>query len=115
MDVKGLQEYEYTPEWNENRTAEKPVSVTMQPLNAMQRERAMEVEVNADGAAGLRPNLSEFVRHGVKEIRGLSVDGVAVKTAAALLASKGAGLEQLVRELGIEVFIANQRPDLKNS
>jgi len=115
MEIKGLQDYEYTPEWNGNREDPAPVKIKMQPLTSTQRERCMEIGAGADGITMMRPNLSELVRHGIREISGLKVDGVEIKTALALLNSKGLGLDNLVRELGIEVFVANQRPDLKNS
>jgi len=115
MEIKGLQDYEYTPEWNGNREDPAPVKIKMQPLSSMQRERSMEIETAVAGTATMRPNLSEICRYGIKEISGLKVDGVEIKNVVALLNSRGLGLDNLVRECGIEIFVANQRPDLKNS
>ena len=110
MDIALIGEHEYIPEWNDNEKEAEPVTIILKPLCAGNRAILLELFSSVK-----EEKYMDFaVRHGVKEIKNLTVDGKPIKTGQELLDSFGAGLELLVLNIGTEVIVKNQRPDLKN-
>jgi hypothetical protein len=115
MDVPLILEAEYIPEWRENKQAANPIKAILQPLTAGQRAECIAIRVAEDSVGTAQMNLSRLVEYGVKEIINLSAGGVPITTGRQLVASKGAGMEQLIMELAAEIILRNQERDLKNS
>jgi len=107
MKVQLLLESEYTPEWNDNREQTTPIVCVLVPLNSERRMACWNIQITDDGQSRISPDLAQYFRYGVKEIRNLEDEEGPLKTAAEVLRSRGEGLEGLIRECGMEVFIRN--------
>lgn len=116
MDVRGLEEYEYAPVWRGNRDlpVEEQIVVVIGAVSARERMKCMQTVVDLEGNVQMIPDFAEYTRYGVKSIRNLTVNGKIITTAEALLSSSGEGLDNLVRDLGSEVYVSTQKGPSKN-
>jgi hypothetical protein len=62
----------------------------------------------------MEPNFAEYCRFGIKEIRHLTINGKAVTTAEQLLSCIAEGADNLIRNIGTEIFVSSMRPEAKN-
>ncbi len=105
-------EYEYIPEWNDNKEDPKPAKVTIKLLTASERDSCLEYET-VDGELAVKPNMQRFVTYGVSAIENLTVNGKEILSGKMLC--RTVGLDGLYSELATEVVRSNTKADLKNS
>lgn len=113
MEIIISREYEYIPTFRDNRESSDKVTCTLQALTPSQRDQSISISYDADGKPGIHTDLSKIVRWGAKEIKGLSVNGIPIKTGVDV--ANTPGLEDLFSELANEIIQRNERTDLKNS
>lgn len=109
MELKGIAEKEYTPEWNNNKQETEPIVAVLKPLTAQQRTQVMNISISDEGKAEVKPDLCAAVRYGVKELRNYKEDGKPIKDGNRLLTCTAPGIDGLVRELGMQIITENQQ------
>lgn len=116
MDVRGLETYTYVPIWNDNRSLPKAeqVEIDIGAISARERLGCIETYSDESGHMRVTPDFPAFIRAGVKAIRNLSVEGNPLSSAEELLRSTGVGIDNLVREVGSEIFFRSHRGVSKN-
>jgi len=108
-------EFDYTPEWNNNQEADEPIVVHCRYLTAGERDKVIyPVITQRDGEMETR---IEADRRGIIEkcvlsIDNLEVNGRAIKTSKELVEQRGVG--ELYQEIAMELISRNMSPDLKN-
>lgn len=111
MDITIVREYDFTPEWNNNKREVKPVMFHMRRLTTAERDKFMMLKF-VDGKASVDPDRQGMFITAVKGIDELKVNGEPVKTPRELLAQPG--LDTLLAEVVSDIIGQNDREDLKN-
>lgn len=108
-------EFDYTPEWNDNQQADEPVVVHCRYLTAGERDKIIyPVITNRDGEMETRIEADRraIIEKGVLSIDNLEINGRPIKTAKDLIEQRGLG--ELYQEIAMELISRNMTPDLKN-
>jgi len=104
--------YDFTPEFNGNKTSDKPVVLHMRRLSTGERDKLIAWDFDERGGAKLIPDRRGLFLLAVVSIDNLTVNGEPVKTAKDALDKPG--LDLLFAEVVANIMGANAREDLKN-
>lgn len=112
MELTIERNYEFIPDWHDNKKNENPVVVEMRMLTTGERDRLMPFTFTADGSLQILPDKQGMFKTAVVGIKNLKVNGEAVAKASDVLARPG--LDGLFSEVVTEIITQNNREDLKN-
>lgn len=115
MKLTISKEFDYTPEWNDNKEQTDPVVVHCRYLTAGERDKIIYPEiVQRDGEMETRIQADRraIIEKCVLSIDNLEVNGRLIKTAKELIEQHGLG--ELYQEIAMELISRNMSPDLKN-
>ena len=112
MELTIDREYDFTPEWRNNKADASPVKFKMRMLTTGERDKLMGYEFGIDATVRLKPDRQGMFLAGVVRIENLKVNGETVASAKDMLARPG--LDLLMAEVIADVLGQNSREDLKN-
>lgn len=112
MDITVVKEYDFIPEWRDNKKEQNPIKFHMRRLTTSERDRVMPLRV-VDGKAAFEPDRQGMFLTAVMSIDFLKVNGEPLKTARDVLGQPG--LDSLFMEVVSDILNQNQKEDLKNS
>lgn len=112
MEITIDRNYDFTPEFNGNRTDAKPVVFHMRRLSTGERDRLIAWDFDDKGGAKLVPDRRGLFLAAVVSIDNLTVNGEKVSTPKAALDMPG--LDLLFAEVVANIMGANAKEDLKN-
>lgn len=112
MELTIDREYDYVPEWRDNKNDANPVKFKMRMLTTGERDKLMGYEFGMDGSVRLKPDRQGMFMAGVVKIENLKMNGENITTAREMLARPG--LDLLMAEVIADVLSQNSREDLKN-
>ena len=112
MDITVLLNYDFTPEWNNNKREVKPVVFHMRRLTTAERDKFMVLKFD-EGRASVNPDRQGMFMNAVRSIDELKLNGEQIKAPRDLLSQPG--LDALFTEVVADIIGQNDREDLKNS
>jgi hypothetical protein len=105
-------EYDYTPEWKNNKGDANPIKFKMRMLTTGEHDKLMGYEFGIDGTVRLKPDRQGMFLAAVVKVENLKVNGESVTSAREMLARPG--MDLLMAEVVTDVLGQNSREDLKN-
>jgi len=112
MEITIDRNYEFTPEWNDNKKDANPVVFEMRRLSVGERDKLMAYNFTHEGQLQIAPDRQGMFKAAVVGIRNLKVNGETVGKAMDLLSRPG--LDPLFVEVVTDIITQNSREDLKN-
>jgi hypothetical protein len=112
MELTIERNYEFTPEWHDNKKDANPVVFEMRMLTTGERDRLMAFSFSPDGQLQILPDRQGMFKTAVLGIRNLKVNGESLQKATDILGRPG--LDGLFTEVVTEVMTQNSREDSKN-
>jgi hypothetical protein len=112
MEITIERNYEFTPEWNDNKKDINPIVFEMRRLSTGERDKLMAYTFSAEGQLQIAPDRQGMFRAAVVNIRNLKVNGESVTKAVDILSRPG--LDVLFAEVVTDIISQNSREDLKN-
>ena len=112
MELTIDREYDYVPDWKNNKGDASPIKFKMRMLTTGERDKLMGYEFGIDGTVRLKPDRQAMFLAAVVKIENLKVKGEAITSAREMLARPG--MDLLMAEVVADVLGQNSREDLKN-
>jgi hypothetical protein len=104
--------YEFTPEWHNNKKDANPVVFEMRMLTTGERDKLMAYNFSSEGQLQIAPDRQNMFKTAVLGIRNLKVNGESLLRASDVLGRPG--LDGLFAEVVTEIITQNNREDSKN-
>jgi hypothetical protein len=104
--------YEFTPEWHNNKKDANPVVFEMRMLTTGERDKLMAYTFSVEGQLQIAPDRQGMFRSAVASIRNLKINGEAITKPNDLL--NRPGFEGLFAEVVTDIIAQNSREDSKN-
>ena len=112
MELLFERNYEFTPEWHNNKKDANPVVFEMRMLTTGERDRLMAYTFSADGQLQILPDRQGMFKTAVLGIKNLRVNGESLTKATDVLGRPG--MDGLFAEVVTEIMTQNSREDSKN-
>lgn len=115
MELTFSNEFEYIPNFAENKKSEKPVVIHCRYMTMPERSRLIEESMISSGGEIKTRTVfhnSDILKTCILKIENLKVNGVEIKTAKEMIAIEG--LSQMCEEVATYIATQNLIPDLKN-
>lgn len=118
MDISFADNWEYIPEWNNNKNEATPIIFYMNYLTASEKSKCLKEEYFTDDSGQTRvriiPDRDKFFRFAVSKIDNLKINGKTISNANDFLAIKRIG--KLFDEVVTQIIIKESRgeDELKN-
>jgi len=104
--------YEFVPEWRNNKKDPSPIVFEMRVLTTGERDRLMAYNFSSDGQLQIAPDRQAMFKTAVVGIKNLKVNGESLTKALDVL--NRPGLDGLYAEVVTDIITQNSREDLKN-
>lgn len=112
MNITIERNYEFVPEWKDNKKDADPIVFEMRRLSTGERDNLMAFNYTNDGQLQIAPDRQGMFRAAVTGIRNLKVNGESVIKALDLLSRPG--LDALYAEVVTEIITQNNKEESKN-
>jgi hypothetical protein len=112
MELTIERNYEYVPEWHNNKKDANPVVFEMRMLTTGERDKLMAYNFSSDGQLQIAPERQAMFKTAVLGIRNLKMNGESLLKASDVLGRPG--LDGLFTEVVTEIMTQNSREDSKN-
>lgn len=112
MEVTIAREYDFIPEWSDNKKEASPILFHMRYLGTAEREKLLKYEFGDDGKVKIVPDKQGLFLSAVQGIDNLSVNKEPIKNAREILAKPG--LDFLFLEVVANIIGQNAREEPKN-
>ncbi len=112
MEITIAKNYDFTPEWNNNKQEAKPVVFHMRALTTAERERYLKYEFGPEGGITMIPDRQGLFVSAVLSVDNLVVNGEQVRTAREFLSKPG--LDFLFAEAVANVTAQTLTGEIKN-
>lgn len=112
MEITVAREYDFVPEWNENKKDSNPIRFHMRYLGTGEREKMLKYEFGADGAVKIVPDKPALFMAAVLRIENLVVNKEPVGQARDVMQKPG--LDFLFLEVVANVIAQNAKEEPKN-
>ena len=112
MELTIERNYEFTPEWHDNKKDANPIIFELRMLSTGERDKFMGYSVSETGNVTVLPDRQAMFRTAVTGIRNLKVNGESLTKAVDILSRPG--LDGLFLEVFGEIASRNGRQDTKN-
>ena len=113
MELTIERNYEFTPEWKNNKKDANPIVFEMRMLTTGERDKLMAYNFSAEGQLQIAPDRQAMFKAAVMGVKNLKLNGEALVKASDVLGRPG--LDGLFAEVVTEIITQNSREDSKNS
>ena len=112
MELTIERNYEFTPDWRDNKKDANPIVFEMRMLSTGERDKYMATSITQEGELQIIPDKQALFRAAVAGIRNLRMNGESITKAQDILVRPG--LDGLFLEVVTEIISQNAKHDLKN-